>query len=382
MAPRRVGLADPRPEHRRADERPGRLVGPVRPGPPPGAGPAQGARRRPDGRGGQGPRPEGAPARLAPEGQGPGRADAGKERGSAVDAALPPITAADLGAAKQVEVPSGPVPWTALPPTAPAAKPPTGRPIRLRVGALDILSLLVSGPESPQAFVVSSPGAGSPPPRDGRAGRHERWTATTSRAASRSAGSRSPRSPPRSPCSPGATHILLAHSGGSDRLDIHTAKGEHVVGWRPYDKESGDDRDVVWADFLDPGRVLDRQPGRDLDPLDGPRPQGRLRRARGDEGPPDPRAGPQVAGRAPPRDLADPRPGDGRRAGRRHRHGPSRVLLRVEGRRVRPRGGELAAVLDGDDRAVGPEDRTGPRGDPLPCPRGRLARSTAPIVTS
>ena len=61
--------------------------------------------------------------------------------------------------------------------------------------------------------------------------------------------------------SPGATHFLLTHAGSSDRVDVHNAAdGKHVAGWRPYEKESGDDRNVAWADFLDPKRVLTVNP--------------------------------------------------------------------------------------------------------------------------
>ncbi len=179
-----------------------------------------------------------------------------KSGGSAVDATLPPVTAADLGAAKQVEASSAPVAWTALPPAAPAAKAPAGRPIGLRVGALDILGLLVSGPESPQAFVVSSPGArlaATKGRQSGQARTVDRYDLKSGQPVGRF---EIPSVSTPIAVSPGASHILLTHSGGPDRLDIHAAKGEHVVGWRPYDKESGDDRNVIWADFLDPKRVL------------------------------------------------------------------------------------------------------------------------------
>ena len=46
------------------------------------------------------------------------------------------------------------------------------------------------------------------------------------------------------------------------RLDVYTvADGKSVASWRPHEKESGDDRSIVWADFLDNDRVLTASKG-------------------------------------------------------------------------------------------------------------------------
>ena len=57
------------------------------------------------------------------------------------------------------------------------------------------------------------------------------------------------------------THFLVGYSAGPDRIDLHAAeKGQHLAGWRPYEQEEGDDRNVVWAEFLDSKRVMTLNP--------------------------------------------------------------------------------------------------------------------------
>jgi WD40 repeat protein len=181
--------------------------------------------------------------------------------GSAVDAILPATTTADRGAAKPVAAPSSPVRWAATPDPTPAPKAAAARSIALRVEALDVLGLLVSGPEASQAIVVSSP-KGRLTTNQGQQSQQPRQVDRYDLADGRPLGRFEIASVSRPiAVSPDATHLLLAHAGAADRLDVHaTADGKHVVGWRPYEKETGDDRNVAWADFLDAGRVLTVNP--------------------------------------------------------------------------------------------------------------------------
>ena len=186
-----------------------------------------------------------------------------KGGGSAVDASLPPLTPADLSLAKTVDAPSGPVAWTTVAAAAAPAKAPTatGKPVPLKVPAGDVLTVLVSGTDANQALVVSSPG--------GRLSDQKDKPSTQARQVDRVdlAGGRLlghfeiPSVSVPIAFSPGATRVLLTHSGSSDRVDVHdTTDGKHIAGWRPYDKESGDDRNVAWAEFLNPKRVLTVNP--------------------------------------------------------------------------------------------------------------------------
>ncbi|HEX8202570.1 MAG TPA: WD40 repeat domain-containing protein, partial [Isosphaeraceae bacterium] len=180
--------------------------------------------------------------------------------GSAVDAVLPAVTPADRSGAKPVAATPGPVAWTATPDPASAAatKAAGARSIRLRAGALDVLGVLISGPgAAPQAFVVSSP-KGQLTPNQGQQGQTPRQVDRYDLADGRPLGRFEIASVSRPiAVSPEASHLVLAHTGAADRLDVvATADGKHVVGWRPYEQESGAERDVAWADFLDARRVL------------------------------------------------------------------------------------------------------------------------------
>ena len=178
---------------------------------------------------------------------------------NAVDAILPAIKTADLSGAKKVAPTPGPIDWKTVPaPTLPPAlKASAGKAIPVKAQAGDILSVIVSSPDAAQALVVSSPG-GRLSGVKGKQAQDPRQVGRIDLAGGRSLDSfEIPSVSTPIAFSPGATHFLLAHAAGLDRLDLHAAAGgKHLAGWRPYDQESGDDRNVAWADFLDAQRVL------------------------------------------------------------------------------------------------------------------------------
>jgi WD40 repeat protein len=180
---------------------------------------------------------------------------------NAIDAILPPVANADLAGARAVEPASGPVAWKYSPGPMAPSKAPTSRSIPSKVEAGDILGLWVSSPEASQALVVGSPG-GRLSGVKGKQSQDPRQVARFDLVAGRAL-DRFEIPSVSSPIafSPGGSLFLLAHSGGPDRLDLHAAEGgKHLVAWRPYDRETGDDRNVLWADFLDAGRVLTVNP--------------------------------------------------------------------------------------------------------------------------
>ncbi len=183
--------------------------------------------------------------------------------GSAADASLPPVTAANLAGAKQVDPVAGPVAWSAPVDAGTTAKPnAAGKPITLKTPALDVVGLLASGPDGPPlALVVSSPGARldankGKPSLQGR--QVDRYDLATGRPLGRF---EIPSVSMPTAFDPTGAQFLMTHVGGLDRVDVHTTEGgTHVVGWRPYEKESGDNKNVAWAAFLDAKRVLTVNP--------------------------------------------------------------------------------------------------------------------------
>ncbi len=176
---------------------------------------------------------------------------------NAIDAILPPVATADRSGAKKVASGSGSSAWSYAPTAPPAAKGAPARSIAVKVKAGDVLNVLLSNPDGGQALVVSSP--------DGRLSNLQGKQSQEPRTVGRfdlNAGRQvdqfeMPSVASPIAFSPGGSHFLVGYSAGRDRLDLHEAeKGKHVAGWRPYEPEMGDDRQVVWADFLDAKRVL------------------------------------------------------------------------------------------------------------------------------
>ena len=173
------------------------------------------------------------------------------------------MTTADLASARVVASPAGSAAWVPVSAPDTAAKPAAGtsRPIPLSVPAGDVLTILVSGPDASQALVVSSPGGRLSDQKDKQSTQTRRVDRIDLAGGRVLGGFEIPSVSTPVAFSPGASHFLLTHSGSSDRVDVHNAAdGKHVAGWRPYEKESGDNRKVAWADFLDSKRVLTVNP--------------------------------------------------------------------------------------------------------------------------
>jgi WD40 repeat protein len=180
---------------------------------------------------------------------------------NAIDAILPTVARPDLAGAKKVATASGPVAWSYAPGALTPAKGSAPKAIPVKVPAGDVLSLVVSSPDAAQALVVSSPG-GRLSGVKGKQTQDARQVGRFDLVGGRSLDKfEIPSVSTPIAFSPGGTHFLLSHTAGFDRLDLHSADGgKHLVGWRPYDQETGDDRNVAWADFLDAKRVLTVNP--------------------------------------------------------------------------------------------------------------------------
>jgi predicted Zn finger-like uncharacterized protein len=176
--------------------------------------------------------------------------------GSAADAALPAVTAADRSAAKVVAPIAGPVAWTqVLDPLAPGKKL-AGR-IATRAKSQELLGLLVAGPAA-QAFVTSGEGGRLMSDTKAKQGQEPRQVERIDLAAGRVLGQiEVPPTAMPIAVAPDASYVLLSHASGGDRLDVvSAADGAHVAGWRPYEKDGDENKEVVWADFLAPKQVL------------------------------------------------------------------------------------------------------------------------------
>ncbi len=174
--------------------------------------------------------------------------------GSASDASLPPIKAADWSGVKREPAAAKPAGWSVKPGQAPQAPHLTSRLVALQAKAEDVRGLLFPGPGSREVFVVETPNQpGQANGSDGQPRRVERVD-----LASGKAGGRVDLPVVSDPIavSPDGSMLLLREAAARDRLDVYAASAKPVAGWRPYEKESGDDRAVTWADFLDANRVL------------------------------------------------------------------------------------------------------------------------------
>lgn len=184
-----------------------------------------------------------------------------REGGNPIDAALPGVKAADLGGARRVNSPNGAVAWSAAVDPQPAANNLSQRPVTLKAKPGEVVRILFSGPGQPVAAVSSQPDkpfAHQPPSVDGKPLVVDRFDLTNGKAIGRqelAAGI------DLVAISPGASAILTGSYKDHERLDAFDTAGKPIAGWRPYEKENGDDRQVVWADFLDESRVLTMNKG-------------------------------------------------------------------------------------------------------------------------
>jgi WD40 repeat protein len=175
--------------------------------------------------------------------------------GNASDASLPPLKPADWTGARAVVLAGKPGAWAATPEAPAAPVRLSSRPVALKSKAEDIRALLFPGAGSTQAFVVGTPRQhGQPNPTDGQA----RWVERFDLAGGRSLGRVDlPQVVDPIAVSPDGSALLLRETRARDRLDVvDAADGKPVVGWRPYEKESGEGRVVTWAAFLGTGRIL------------------------------------------------------------------------------------------------------------------------------
>lgn len=179
--------------------------------------------------------------------------------GSAVDAVLPALRPVDLGSTRSVPDPAAS--WSAAPdPLAKLPKPLLGRPIALKNKLNEVQQVVCSAAEGAQAAVaITTLDRNEVSGNVLAAGQTtvlERYDLTN--------GKRISQSPLPAVCepaglSPEGGRILLRDAEKRERLDVYTSAGgelKHLVGWRPYEKDSGADRSIAWTAFLDQHRVL------------------------------------------------------------------------------------------------------------------------------
>ena len=178
-----------------------------------------------------------------------------REGGNAADAALPPLKPVDLATAKRVDLEGTPGAWSVRPgPAAGAPKRLTSRAVNLKNKADEARALLFAGHD---ATVAAAYGTASKPNADDPSDGQPRWLERFDLAGGRALGAiELPAASNPIALAPDGAAVLVREARAKDRLDLFaTADAKPVVGWRPYDKESGDGRAVAWADFLDPKRV-------------------------------------------------------------------------------------------------------------------------------
>jgi RNA polymerase sigma factor (sigma-70 family) len=180
-----------------------------------------------------------------------------REGGSASDAILPALKTGDIASAKRIAPESHAPSWSASPDPAAAAKPISRRSLTLRCMANEPQRLFFSDPSSGQVAIVSIPGgfnAFDPNQNEGKSRVVDRYDLTTSKLLGRA---ELPGIIDPIALSPDGTRIMMVDTKERRRIDVFDmVANKHVAGWRPYPDESGNDRAVVWADFLTPDRVL------------------------------------------------------------------------------------------------------------------------------
>jgi WD40 repeat protein len=180
-----------------------------------------------------------------------------REGGNPLDAALPDVKTSDIVGAKRISLPTQAVAWGAAPDPKPAApKSVSSRTITLKTKPPEVVRVLFSDPTKPQAAVASQPDkpfGNQPPSLEGKPLILDRFDLTNGKYLGRQE---------LAPAidllafSPDGSTVLTWNYKDRDRLDAYDDAGKSIAGWRPYESESGDDRQVVWADFLDAKRVL------------------------------------------------------------------------------------------------------------------------------
>ncbi len=188
------------------------------------------------------------------------------EGGSAADAALPALKAADVAGAKRVAMSARASAYSVAPDGAvPAASSMLRRSIPLRYQANEVQGLLFNGLDHGVIGVFSLPGGINvfdPNQNEAKPRRLDLFDLGTGRIAGRM---ELPNLVDPAAISPGADRILTIDNKEHGRVDVFNVSDQkHIVGWRPYGKGSGDDKAVAWAEFLTADRVLTVNKGGDL----------------------------------------------------------------------------------------------------------------------
>jgi hypothetical protein len=181
--------------------------------------------------------------------------------GSAVDAVLPAVGHPDWSA--QRVVPSAAASWSATPdPASMPAKSLISRPIVLKNWVEEIRGVYCSGAEAAQALVairaLERDELGGNALAPGLSQWIERYDLANGKRLGRN---EVPTASDLVAFSPDAGRLIMRDAANGDRLDIYSAADmKYLGGWRPYEKESGIDRMVVWTAFLDQHRALTINP--------------------------------------------------------------------------------------------------------------------------
>lgn len=181
-----------------------------------------------------------------------------REGGSATDAILPPLKTADTSSARQVTPESNPGAWSVTPNPAAAGKTSLSRrALSLRSAANEPQRLLFADLSAAQVAVVCLPGGFNPfdqNQNEGKPREVHRYDLANGKLLGRT---QLPGVTDPIAVSPDGNRVLMVDIKERGRVDVFDmATDKHIAGWRPYGKESGDDRAVAWAAFLKPDQVL------------------------------------------------------------------------------------------------------------------------------
>ncbi|HEV3122665.1 MAG TPA: hypothetical protein VGY53_12210, partial [Isosphaeraceae bacterium] len=178
--------------------------------------------------------------------------------GSLVDTILSPATAADWSSAQRLSISKETPPWDVAADPAPKSPARLARPIALNSPFGDVESVLFSAPDSPRVFVCFGPRGGNFFKSGATSEGTTRWVDSydLSNGQKLSRVELPSVSEPIA-ASPDGAQLLLRTIKNPERLDLLSVNDRrNLVGWRPYESDSGDARAVAWADFLDADRVL------------------------------------------------------------------------------------------------------------------------------
>lgn len=182
-----------------------------------------------------------------------------KSGGNAVDASLPAIKTPDRASVKKITFPATAPAWKVPVEVVSNPKKPTARPIGVRINSVEVLGLHMAGPDSSQAVIEAGPDGkiaqeGKSTDIGGSQNRIERVDISTGSSLGRF---QIPSASEVVALNPSGTSVLLLTGIERDRLDLHNAAdGKHVVGWRPFDTETGENRQIVSAAFVSDKNVL------------------------------------------------------------------------------------------------------------------------------